>query len=634
MARLWHAFNSRLRTEVGFPQELSPAGPLPGSFEFLGIRLMRRLLLFVLCVAICPQLRLSTAPAQQKYRRLPVQEFRDKMKAGWIGQMVGAAWGMPIEFQFNGEIVPESRLPEWDPPMINDSLTNDDVFRDTQLLYLLDKLGIDITPRRAMIEQALVWQPPSNQLLAGFYPPGRGVYFSILSGDVIGLVSPGLPNSAISLSEQLAGRMNDGVYAGQWLDGMYAEAIFEKSPRNLIEAGLRVIPENCRMAEAIRDVIRWHQENPNDWQKTWQLIQQKWRGTGGGWTVGGLPAGSPPPGSYVNTMYVVMALLHGEGDLDKSMRICIQSGDDTDSTTPSVGGVLAATLGYSNLPERFKAPIEAQTKLHYLFDNTAWHGDAKGVYTMPEVYEATERVARRVVIKAGGRIEKNAAGEEVFVLSVSDPVPSRIERFESPAPVPTGRAAAAAAPAGERLTSEELAKIRGTGPAARRAFEKWAPGWMLGGNCDLGLAPEIYGKEDILVTYPPDKNSPCKLTKQITIPAGMQTMMQVVLANARGGAFTLVVNVDGQEAFVRHVYNRWSNANEKPWLHAYIDLTRWAGKTVTVELVNKPNPLWNYDWAYWSDILFESRAAGKSGSWKDKPAWLNSTNEARDFQSK
>ena len=29
------------------------------------------------------------------FRRLSVAEYRDKMKGGWIGQIVGVAWGAP-----------------------------------------------------------------------------------------------------------------------------------------------------------------------------------------------------------------------------------------------------------------------------------------------------------------------------------------------------------------------------------------------------------------------------------------------------------------------------------------------------------------------------------------------------------
>ena len=36
------------------------------------------------------------------FRRLPVKEYRDKMKAGWLGQMAGVAWGAPTEFKWKG----------------------------------------------------------------------------------------------------------------------------------------------------------------------------------------------------------------------------------------------------------------------------------------------------------------------------------------------------------------------------------------------------------------------------------------------------------------------------------------------------------------------------------------------------
>ena len=35
-----------------------------------------------------------------EYRRIPVDEYVNKMKAAWIGQMIGVGWGAPTEFQF------------------------------------------------------------------------------------------------------------------------------------------------------------------------------------------------------------------------------------------------------------------------------------------------------------------------------------------------------------------------------------------------------------------------------------------------------------------------------------------------------------------------------------------------------
>jgi len=48
--------------------------------------------------------------------------YRDKMIAGWLGQMVAVAWGYPVEFKYQGQIIPQSDVPVWKPQMINDAL--------------------------------------------------------------------------------------------------------------------------------------------------------------------------------------------------------------------------------------------------------------------------------------------------------------------------------------------------------------------------------------------------------------------------------------------------------------------------------------------------------------------------------
>ena len=42
-------------------------------------------------------------------RRITVSEFRDKMKGGWIGQMVGVGWGAPTEFQWVNKMIPDEQ---------------------------------------------------------------------------------------------------------------------------------------------------------------------------------------------------------------------------------------------------------------------------------------------------------------------------------------------------------------------------------------------------------------------------------------------------------------------------------------------------------------------------------------------
>ncbi|MCP4452686.1 MAG: hypothetical protein GY809_14585, partial [Planctomycetes bacterium] len=50
-------------------------------------------LLFVLTGAV--SLFTFTAGADEKVRRISVDDYRDKMAGGWLGQMIGVGWGEP-----------------------------------------------------------------------------------------------------------------------------------------------------------------------------------------------------------------------------------------------------------------------------------------------------------------------------------------------------------------------------------------------------------------------------------------------------------------------------------------------------------------------------------------------------------
>ena len=62
--------------------------------------------IFVLIIIL-----LSSCSSKSDFRRIPVEEYRSKMKAGWLGQMAGVGWGAPTEFNFNAMIIPEYDQP-------------------------------------------------------------------------------------------------------------------------------------------------------------------------------------------------------------------------------------------------------------------------------------------------------------------------------------------------------------------------------------------------------------------------------------------------------------------------------------------------------------------------------------------
>jgi hypothetical protein len=88
-----------------------------------GIVVMKK---FLLILTVSLFLIPLTSIASEEFRRLPVNTYIDKMKAGWVGQMAGVGWGGPTEFRWRGEIIPEEKMPKWEPAMIAQMGTGND----------------------------------------------------------------------------------------------------------------------------------------------------------------------------------------------------------------------------------------------------------------------------------------------------------------------------------------------------------------------------------------------------------------------------------------------------------------------------------------------------------------------------
>ena len=183
---------------------------------------------------------------QQPSRVLDRSAYLDKMKAGWIGQMAGVGFGGPTEFRHQGELVPEDQLPKWTPAMIN-QFNQDDLYVEMTFLRTLEEHGLGVSSRQAGIDFANsrypLWHANKagrDLLRKGIAPPDSGhpalnahaddIDYQI-EADFSGLIAPGLPNTVIELGETFGRLMNagDGLYGGQFIGAMYAEAFFENN---------------------------------------------------------------------------------------------------------------------------------------------------------------------------------------------------------------------------------------------------------------------------------------------------------------------------------------------------------------------------------------------------------------------
>jgi hypothetical protein len=558
------------------------------------MRITRAGVLRDLSCIIVAVLAVAVVAQAEEFRRLPVKEYRDKMKAGWIGQIAGVSWGAPTEFKYQDKIIPEDKMPKWTPEMINNAFGQDDLYVEMTFLRSMEQYGLDVPIRQAGIDFANSKYPlwcannaGRSNLRDGIAPPDSShpkfnrcpndIDYQI-EADYSGLIAPGLPNTAIKLGEKFGRLMNygDGVYGGQFMGGMYAEAFFESDPVKIVEAGLKCIPEKSQYAEMVRDLLAWHREDPSDWQKAWSKAQKKYRedpayqkASNGGIDV------------KINGAYVLMGILYGQRDLDQTIVIACRGGQDSDCNPSSSGGVIFTTIGFSKLPDRFAKQLD-ETKI---FSHTA--------YNFPGLLDVCEKLARQALAQAGGRVEKDASGEEVFVIPVRKPEPSPLELSWEPGPV-----------AGSMFTEQERAKITELGP--KGVFEKFAPGWRIrhcGHEMNPGVHAEFNGKKNVYATHPLNKTTGCTLYRTLAVPADKKTTLHLVVGHHKEGDWMLVVKANGEKLLEKPVGKETATDG---WLTVDVDLSKYAGKSLDLELVNQPSG-WEKEAAYWAEITISSQ---------------------------
>ncbi|MDO4574937.1 MAG: ADP-ribosylglycohydrolase family protein [Planctomycetia bacterium] len=549
-------------------------------------RWLTSMLLVVLFAAICPA-------SETEFRKLSVKDYRDKMKAGWVGQIVGVSWGGPTEFKWKDAIIPEDKMPVWKPEMINHAFAQDDLYVEMTFLRTLEQYGIDAPIRQAGIDFAnseyALWcanRAGRNNLRSGIAPPDSGhpkfnrcpndIDYQI-EADYSGLIAPGLPNEVIALGNKFGRLMNysDGIYGGMFVGGMYAEAFFTNDVFQIIDAGLACIPAESQYAEMVRDMVTWYRENPNDWQACWEKCQKKYREnpeyqkcSNGGIDV------------KINGAYILMGLLYGKGDLDQTIVISTRCGMDSDCNPSNSAGVLFTTIGYSKLPARFNTGLDETQK----FSHTN--------YNFPELLDVCEKLARQYVLRNGGKIETDANGEEYFLIPVVKPTPPELELSWAPGPI-----------AESRFTDAENAQIQFRYfhlENIQQGIDMFYPGWKIfncGADMEPGIEERYQGKKNVLKTHPLDQKTPCTLSRNVKIEKDRKTTLHLSVAAHPKYDWELVVRVNGSEHYKRVI----TSTPEKPWWNLSVDLSQYDGSTILLELENRPNG-WMCECGYWSQI--------------------------------
>lgn len=323
--------------------------------------------------------------------KLNFSEYKDKVRACWLGKNIGGTMGTPYEgtreyLDIKGFVTKKGEV-----------LANDDL--DLQLVWLLalERSGPSNITASLLGEYWLTFITPhwneygvgKANMLRGLSAPTSGDYENTwrdsngawIRTEIWACAVPGNPYAAVKYAIEDAKvdhGAGEGTFAAAFVAGMQSAAFLIPDIRKCIDVGLSFIPETSRVAKSVKFVIDAYDKGMSA-RETRDAVQHMNADIGDGW----FEAPS-------NVAYVILGLLFGEGDFKKSMIAAINCGDDTDCTGATLGATLGILNGMKGIPEDW---------VEYLGDDIVTISIAKGCTgrcvpkTCSELTERTVRMA-------------------------------------------------------------------------------------------------------------------------------------------------------------------------------------------------------------------------------------------------
>lgn len=155
------------------------------------------------------------------------------------------------------------------------------------------------------------------------------------------LISPGDPAQAADFAKRAASVSHDGeaIYGAQVIAAMEAAAFEERDLNKLIDTGVSFIPKDSIIYNMISDIREWREEFGDNWRASREQLEKLY-----GYDKYGGNCHMVP-----NHGVILMALLHGDDDFQKSLMIANTAGWDTDCNSGNVGCLLGIKNGLQGI---------------------------------------------------------------------------------------------------------------------------------------------------------------------------------------------------------------------------------------------------------------------------------------------
>jgi hypothetical protein len=285
--------------------------------------------------------------------------YRDRVRGGWLGKLIGATVGGPSDGQKQTQAT--AGLPE----ALSRSQVSLNEGIDLQLVWLraLQSFGPTVTTEdltgawlrhaahthgeypyaRANFRRDV--PPPIS---GGFDNPFRDALGALARAELWGMLAPGDPEQAawFARRDSMLDHAGAGLEAAIWLAGMASAAFVEKDTSRLVELGLSLVSEEGRLARGVRDVVRWHGEYA-DWGRTREMLLRSY-------------SSEDVRDSVVAAGIIALALLHGRGEFATCIVTAANCGWSSGTTCAATGALLGLTLGADGIPEEWRRSVRQE----------------------------------------------------------------------------------------------------------------------------------------------------------------------------------------------------------------------------------------------------------------------------------
>ncbi len=168
--------------------------------------------------------------------------------------------------------------------------------------------------------------------------------------DPWGLVSPGNPEQAAKLAEKAASVTHggNGVWGGVYVACAISLAFVEPDLEKVLEKALDYIPADCEYARVVRAVTDYYKKHPENWRDCFQYIYENF-------------GYDKYPGNchiIPNAAVMILSMLYGGGDFERTLCICNMCGWDTDCNVGNVGCIMGVHCGLEGIDyDKWRKPI-------------------------------------------------------------------------------------------------------------------------------------------------------------------------------------------------------------------------------------------------------------------------------------